>query len=127
VGDSRNFLRGCRKILPSKRYTLSGGQFINATEVIARGEILVLAHTMPHMPLFRSKEFEGRSARGLYGDVIEELDANVGRVSDALRQLKLDRNTLEQSPLAEQVLTAPQLAARRKLQRVLDKLRPEGQ
>jgi len=41
VRDSRKFLRGCRKIFPSKRYTLSRGQFINATEVIARGEILV--------------------------------------------------------------------------------------
>jgi hypothetical protein len=37
------------------------------------------------------------------------------------------RDPLEQSPLAEQGLTAPQLAARRKLQRVLDTLRPEGQ
>jgi uncharacterized sulfatase len=49
---------------------------------------------MPHMPLFRSKEFAGRSARGVYGDVIEELDANVGRLVDTLRELGLDRDTL---------------------------------
>jgi arylsulfatase A-like enzyme len=49
---------------------------------------------MPNMPLFRSKEFAGKSQRGLYGDVIEELDANVGRLLDLLRQLKLDRRTL---------------------------------
>ncbi|MGH9841563.1 MAG: sulfatase-like hydrolase/transferase [Blastocatellia bacterium] len=47
-----------------------------------------------NVPLLRSQEFENKSARGLYGDVIEELDANVGRVLAALRQLKLDRNTL---------------------------------
>jgi arylsulfatase A-like enzyme len=49
---------------------------------------------MPHMPLFRTKPFANKSARGLYGDVIEELDANVGRVLDTLRQLRLDSNTL---------------------------------
>src|SRR5262249_61940957 len=49
---------------------------------------------MPHMPLFRSKNFENKRARGLYGDVVEELDANIGRVLETLRQLKLDRNTL---------------------------------
>jgi arylsulfatase A-like enzyme len=55
---------------------------------------LYLAHNLPHVPLFRSKEFDGRSARGLYGDVVEEIDHNVGRVLDALRELKLDRRTL---------------------------------
>lgn len=76
----------------TKRYTDEALKFINANK--SRPFFLYLAHTMPHMPLFRSKEFEGRSARGIYGDVIEELDANVGRVLDSLRQLKLDRNTL---------------------------------
>jgi arylsulfatase A-like enzyme len=49
---------------------------------------------MPHMPLFRSEEFENTSQRGLYGDVIEEIDANVGRLMQTLRELQLDRNTL---------------------------------
>ena len=53
-----------------------------------------LAHNMPHMPLFRSKEFEGRSERGKYGDVVEEIDANVGRLIQTLRDLQLERNTL---------------------------------
>jgi len=46
------------------------------------------------MPLFRSKEFENRSQRGLYGDVVEEIDANVGRILSTLRELKLDTTTL---------------------------------
>jgi arylsulfatase A-like enzyme len=76
----------------TKRYTDEAIKFISANK--NKPFFLYLAHSMPHMPLFRSKEFEGKSARGLYGDVIEELDANVGRVLDTLRQLKLDRNTL---------------------------------
>jgi arylsulfatase A len=76
----------------TKRYTDEAITFIRANK--NRPFFLYLAHTMPHMPLFRSKEFEGKSARGLYGDVIEELDANVGRVLDTLRQLTLDRKTL---------------------------------
>lgn len=76
----------------TKRYTDEAIKFITANK--NKPFFLYLAHSMPHMPLYRSKEFEGKSARGLYGDVIEELDANVGRLLDTLRQLKLDRNTL---------------------------------
>jgi arylsulfatase A len=76
----------------TQRYTDEAIQFVNANK--NKPFFLYLAHSMPHMPLFRSKDFENKSARGLYGDVIEELDANVGRLLDTLRQLKLDRNTL---------------------------------
>lgn len=76
----------------TKRYTDEAVRFIGENR--NRPFFLYLAHSMPHMPLFRSKEFEGKSRRGLYGDVIEELDANVGRVLDTLRRLKLDRNTM---------------------------------
>jgi arylsulfatase A-like enzyme len=76
----------------TERYTDEAIKFISANK--SKPFFLYLAHSMPHMPLFRSKKFENKSARGLYGDVIEELDANVGRVLDTLRQLKLERNTL---------------------------------
>jgi arylsulfatase A len=55
---------------------------------------LYFPHTMPHVPLFRSEEFADRSLRGLYGDVIEELDGSVGQVLDALRDTGLAENTL---------------------------------
>jgi arylsulfatase A-like enzyme len=55
---------------------------------------LYLAHSLPHIPLARSAEFEGHSAAGIYGDVIEELDASTGRILDALKAAGLDRNTL---------------------------------
>jgi arylsulfatase A len=76
----------------TKRYTDEAIKFITGNR--HRPFFLYLAHSMPHMPLFRSQEFVGKSQRGLYGDVIEELDANVGRILDTLRQLRLDRNTL---------------------------------
>src|SRR4030095_8135063 len=49
---------------------------------------------LPHIPLARSPEFAGHSAAGIYGDVIEELDASTGRVLDALKSAGIDRNTL---------------------------------
>lgn len=60
----------------------------------AKPFFLYLASTMPHVPLFRSGEFQGVSRRGLYGDVVEELDANVGRMLNALRETGLAENTL---------------------------------
>ncbi|NQT41202.1 MAG: sulfatase, partial [Planctomycetes bacterium] len=53
-----------------------------------------LAHNLPHVPLFTSDEFVGHSARGLFGDVVEEIDDGVGRILDTLTELKLDRKTL---------------------------------
>lgn len=53
-----------------------------------------LAHPMPHVPLFVSDAFRGRTGAGLYGDVIEELDWSVGEVLAALERLGLDDQTL---------------------------------
>jgi arylsulfatase A len=53
-----------------------------------------LAHNLPHIPLFVSKEFEGKSKRGLYGDVVEEIDHGVGEILKALKEEGLDDNTI---------------------------------
>ncbi len=55
---------------------------------------LYLAHNMPHVPIYASPEFTGTSDRGLYGDVIQELDWSVGQVMAALEQRGLLDNTL---------------------------------
>ena len=55
---------------------------------------LYLAHTMPHTKLAASEDFAGRSKRGLYGDVIEEIDFNVGRILDQLTRSGLADNTV---------------------------------
>lgn len=55
---------------------------------------LYLAHSMPHIPLFTNDRFHNTSRRGLYGDVIQEIDWSVGQVLQTLRDLKIDRNTM---------------------------------
>jgi arylsulfatase A-like enzyme len=51
-------------------------------------------YTMPHTPLFASKEFAGTSLAGRYGDVVEEIDASAGAIREAVERLGLDHNTL---------------------------------
>jgi Arylsulfatase A and related enzymes len=55
---------------------------------------LYLAHNMPHVPLYTSPAFSGKSKRGLYGDVIQEIDWSVGQVLKTLKEYGLDKNTL---------------------------------
>jgi arylsulfatase A len=55
---------------------------------------LYLPHNMPHVPLHASEAFKGRSAAGLYGDVIEEIDWSVGEIIQAFERNGLDENTL---------------------------------
>jgi arylsulfatase len=53
-----------------------------------------LAHPMPHVPLFVSEKFAGKSEQGLYGDVMMELDWSMGQINDVLDELDLSQNTL---------------------------------
>jgi arylsulfatase A len=76
----------------TRRYTDEAKSFIRANR--AKPFFLYLAHTMPHIPLFRSAEFKNRSKGGIYGDVIEELDASTGELRALLEELKIERNTL---------------------------------
>ena len=74
------------------RYTEQAVRFIDRS---AGGPFfLYLPHTFPHIPLAASPRFRGKSAFGLYGDVIEELDWSVGEVFAALRRTGADSNTL---------------------------------
>ena len=76
----------------TKRYTEKAVRFIRDSK---EGPFfLYLAHSMPHIPLFASEAFQGKSRRGLYGDVIEEIDWSVGQVLQALREAGLAENTL---------------------------------
>lgn len=51
-------------------------------------------HAMPHVPLHVSEKFAGKTARGLFGDVIEEIDWSMGQILDTLQRLELDDDTL---------------------------------
>lgn len=55
---------------------------------------LYVPHNMPHVPLFVSDKFAGTTERGLYGDVIAEIDWSVGQIIQALKDNGLDDNTL---------------------------------
>ena len=55
---------------------------------------IFLSHNLPHIPLYASKEFLGNSKRGLYGDVIEEIDHGVGLILKELKNLKIDKKTI---------------------------------
>jgi arylsulfatase len=55
---------------------------------------LYVAHNMPHVPLFVSDKFRGTSERGLYGDVIAEIDWSVQQIDEALKRNGLEKNTL---------------------------------
>lgn len=55
---------------------------------------LYVAHPMPHFPVYASSDFENKSARGKYGDAIEELDWSTGHILETLKQKGLDKNTL---------------------------------
>ncbi len=75
----------------TRRYTAEAIQFVHEHR---RGPFfLYFAHTFPHVPLFASASFRGSSRRGLYGDVVEELDWSVGQVLEALRRERLAKNT----------------------------------
>jgi arylsulfatase A-like enzyme len=55
---------------------------------------LYVPHCMPHTPLDASESFKGKSAHGLYGDVIRELDWSMGEILGALRSQGIDDNTM---------------------------------
>jgi arylsulfatase len=76
----------------TKRYAEEAVKFIDSA---GKGPFfLYMPHTMPHIPLFASEKFRGKSPHGLYGDVIEELDWSVGEVLGALKRNGVEGNTL---------------------------------
>jgi arylsulfatase A len=55
---------------------------------------LYVPHTMPHVPLFASSSFDGKTRRGLYADVIAEIDWSVGQILEAVKRANVDEHTL---------------------------------
>lgn len=85
-------------ITPEKQPNLTTWYAERAVRFIEKNKdrpfFFYLAHSMPHVPLFVSDKFKGKSGAGLYGDVIQEIDWSVGQVFDALKKHGLDDNTL---------------------------------
>jgi arylsulfatase A-like enzyme len=74
-----------------KRYTEEAVKFVRESK--NKPFFLYLAHNLPHVPLFVSQKFRDKSLRGLYGDVIEEIDFGVGQILNTLRREGLAENT----------------------------------
>ena len=76
----------------TKWYTEHAVDFINRHK--DEPFLLYVPHSMPHVPIFCSDEFEGKSGIGLYGDVTLELDWSVGEINKALKDNGIDKNTI---------------------------------
>ncbi len=76
----------------TKRYTEEAVKFI--AEKKSGPFFLYMPHTFPHVPLFASPDFKGKSRAGIFGDSVEELDWSVGQVLAALRKEGVAENTL---------------------------------
>ena len=75
----------------TERYTDEAIAFMQKNK--SKPFFVYVPHTMPHTRLDASPRFKGKSKRGLYGDVIEEIDFNTGRIIDAVKELGLAENT----------------------------------
>lgn len=74
------------------QYTEHAVDFIEANK--ENPFFLYVPHSMVHVPLYVSEKFQGKSERGLFGDVVMEVDWSVGQILDTLRKHKLDDKTL---------------------------------
>ena len=76
----------------TKRYT---EETVAKIKSLKHGPFFIyLAHSLPHIPLFRAAEFKGVSVAGIYGDVIEEIDWSVGEILKTLEEQGIADNTL---------------------------------
>ncbi len=83
---------------PADQHTITRRYMQKAIEFIHQHQdepfFIYLAHSLPHIPLYAGDEFLGNSRRGLFGDVIEEIDAGVGSILATLKDLGLAENTI---------------------------------
>jgi len=78
--------------LLTTQYTEKAVQFIKGHK--EEPFLVYLPHSMVDVPLYVSEKFKGKSDRGLFGDVMMEVDWSVGQILDTLRQHDLQDNTL---------------------------------
>ncbi|MGJ8650120.1 MAG: sulfatase family protein [Opitutaceae bacterium] len=78
--------------LLTRKYTEKAQAFIQDNK--EQPFFLYLAHSMPHVPLYVSDAFDGKSERGVFGDVVEELDWSVGQLLQTLKDAGIAENTL---------------------------------
>ena len=86
------------RVTPKEQAMLTTWYTEHAVDFIERNTenpfFLYVPHSMPHVPIFCSEKFRGKSGAGLYADVMMELDWSVGEIIGALKRNGLDENTL---------------------------------
>lgn len=75
-----------------KRYTEKAVSFIAQNKL--KPFFLYVAHAMPHVPLYASDKFTGKSSQGLFADVVQELDWSTGEIMKALKENGIDKTTI---------------------------------
>jgi arylsulfatase A-like enzyme len=68
--------------------------FMKQQHAAGKPFFLYLPFSMGHAPNYPSKQFAGKSRIGQYGDKMMEGDYHVGEVMDALKELKIENNTI---------------------------------
>jgi arylsulfatase A len=85
------------EVTPEEQKSLTRDYTKHAVDFIQRSQekpfFLYLAHSMPHVPLFVGPDFEGKSPKGLYADVMAELDWSVGQILETLEKQGIKENT----------------------------------
>jgi arylsulfatase A len=76
----------------TQRYTDKAIEFIKSNQ--SKPFFVYLAHNLPHIPLYAGKKHLGKSRRGIYGDVIEEIDSSAGQIIQTIKDLGIEKNTL---------------------------------
>ena len=86
------------KVTPEDQRQLTTQYTERAVKFIEKNKhkpfFLYVAHAMPHVPLFVSDKYKGKSKQGMYGDVMMEIDWCVGEILGALKKSGIDENTL---------------------------------
>ncbi len=86
------------RVTPKEQPMLTTWYTEHAVDFIGRHKdepfLLYVPQSMPHVPLFCSEKFKGKSGAGLYGDVMMEIDWSVGQIMKALKDNGLEDNTL---------------------------------
>lgn len=92
VRDGVEIERPADQTTLTKRYTEDAQRVIRDAK--DQPFFLYIAHSFPHVPLFASPAFKGKSRRGIYGDVVEEIDWSTGELIKTLRETGVADNTL---------------------------------
>jgi len=91
--DDKILEQPLKQSLATARFTQEALNFIKRNTKQKKNFFLLLSHSMPHVPLFVSEQFKKSSPKGIYGDVIQEIDWSVGEIIKMLEKLDLVSNT----------------------------------